>query len=612
MNILEQISAHYWREDTGAAKDLNALADGIEALPIQEEEVAPDYVKYSSNETDTVYSLSKKLGITPGDIQDMNPSMESFRGGDELFISDEKGLLPDESKESLQRPQDWRDTPENKERIAQGRKPINRAEYDTPLGRFFGLDKEGNDLWDHLRVGGALGIIGGAAHKVTKVMDPYAKAQMLKYDIAKITSKLKQGTKLTPKEDRKILELMKDFYEQQGKKALKDAKKTAKADAKQEKRINSGKDAALEEKMRLIEEKHGIKPASNKNKVSEDVIKKTFDQAFKGLEDATTAKRGSFDIESGVNDTWIQKQIDEGINQHLEKMKRDLKLLNGEWVDSPEFARPDSSHIQSQIDVAIDEFIAKEKEMWRSKSQEWIDRTLEELDADEGWKKKRSKGSMDTDISRSSDELDDIFKRISEESTTRSMKDSTRNIIGRAHKNISANIKTFVSPRANLNAARAGLKGPAGGAGGVAAFVYSLIGLARAMEDTDLGALDIMKTIGNIPLVDEDERGYVDPDNILWFREWVKGTGLMLIGGQEAYDNMTVDNLLYFVTASFNPVERIRIIKQIPKSLKDMFVEPLLWLFEQMEGYNTPPVTPMNAIKGQSTPQGQWPPSVQQ
>jgi hypothetical protein len=154
----------------------------------------------------------------------------------------------------------------------------------------------------------------------------------------------------------------------------------------------------------------------------------------------------------------------------------------------------------------------------------------------------------------------------------------------------------FLSPKENIGQVqgmREGLNTKAGKAGGAVFFLYSMIGLLRSIEDTDSKDLT---------------EGWQGP----WFREWMKGTGEMALGGPEAVKNMTIDNLMYYITSIYKPREQLRILAEIPKSLKDVFIEPLLWVSSKMEGYDTPPVTPMNAIRGQSTPSGQYPPSVQQ
>ena len=45
---------------------------------------------------------------------------------------------------------------------------------------------------------------------------------------------------------------------------------------------------------------------------------------------------------------------------------------------------------------------------------------------------------------------------------------------------------------------------------------------------------------------------------------------------------MTVDNLMYYITSIFDPREQARILAEIPESLHDVFVEPLIWAVEKL------------------------------
>jgi hypothetical protein len=155
----------------------------------------------------------------------------------------------------------------------------------------------------------------------------------------------------------------------------------------------------------------------------------------------------------------------------------------------------------------------------------------------------------------------------------------------------------LLDPKANLKALqkmRAATNTKTGKAGGAAFFLYSMIGLLRSIEEGDTKDLT---------------EGWQGP----WFREWMKGIAEMQLGGAESVENMTIDNLMYYITSIYKPKEQLRILSEIPKSLKDVFVEPLLWAMEKLDqGSDTPSVTPMNSRSGQSTPSGQYPPSVQQ
>ena len=161
----------------------------------------------------------------------------------------------------------------------------------------------------------------------------------------------------------------------------------------------------------------------------------------------------------------------------------------------------------------------------------------------------------------------------------------------------SAFAKDLISPTKNIESItsmREGLNTKAGKAGGAVFFLYSIIGLLRSIEEGDTKK-DLTE-------------GWQGP----WFREWMKGIAEMQLGGAESFENMTIDNLMYYITSIYKPREQARILAEIPESLHNVFIEPLLWVGEKMEGYDTPPATPMNAIRGQSTPEGQYPPSVQQ
>jgi len=155
----------------------------------------------------------------------------------------------------------------------------------------------------------------------------------------------------------------------------------------------------------------------------------------------------------------------------------------------------------------------------------------------------------------------------------------------------------LLDPKANLKALqkmRAATNTKTGKAGGAAFFLYSMIGLLRSIEEGDTKDLT---------------EGWQGP----WFREWMKGIAEMQLGGAESVENMTIDNLMYYITSIYKPKEQLRILSEIPKSLKDVFVEPLLWAMEKLDqGSDTPSVTPMNSRSGQSTPSAQYPPSVQQ
>ena len=155
----------------------------------------------------------------------------------------------------------------------------------------------------------------------------------------------------------------------------------------------------------------------------------------------------------------------------------------------------------------------------------------------------------------------------------------------------------LLDPKANLKALqkmRAATNTKTGKAGGAAFFLYSMIGLLRSIEEGDTKDLT---------------EGWQGP----WFREWMKGIAEMQLGGAESVENMTIDNLMYYITSIYKPKEQLRILSEIPKSLKDVFVEPLLWAMEKLDqGSDTPSVTSMNSRSGQSTPSGQYPPSVQE
>jgi len=155
----------------------------------------------------------------------------------------------------------------------------------------------------------------------------------------------------------------------------------------------------------------------------------------------------------------------------------------------------------------------------------------------------------------------------------------------------------LLDPKANLKALqkmRAATNTKTGKAGGAAFFLYSMIGLLRSIEEGETKDLT---------------EGWQGP----WFREWMKGIAEMQLGGAESVENMTIDNLMYYITSIYKPKEQLRILSEIPKSLKDVFVEPLLWAMEKLDqGSDTPSVTSMNSRSGQSTPSGQYPPSVQE
>ncbi len=61
----------------------------------------------------------------------------------------------------------WMNTPENQERIEKGLRPINREAWDTPVGRFLGMEDEDVDVYDILRVYGSMGLVGAGVEKLT-------------------------------------------------------------------------------------------------------------------------------------------------------------------------------------------------------------------------------------------------------------------------------------------------------------------------------------------------------------------------------------------------------------------------------------------------------------
>ena len=91
--------------------------------------------------------------------------------------------------------------------------------------------------------------------------------------------------------------------------------------------------------------------------------------------------------------------------------------------------------------------------------------------------------------------------------------------------------------------------------------------------------------------------------------EFLKGLGTMQMGGEESIENMTLGNLAFALQSIHDPRKKWGIMKEIPQSLNDVLVAPLVNLAKRL-----PPMElhPMNAIRGQSTPAGQYPPQVSQ
>lgn len=124
--------------------------------------------------------------------------------------------------------------------------------------------------------------------------------------------------------------------------------------------------------------------------------------------------------------------------------------------------------------------------------------------------------------------------------------------------------------------------------------------------------LDMIHIIRSV--VEADTKDLTDGWEGPWIQEFFKGLGTMAIGGEESLDvlqNATMKDLVWYTGAltGINPSATLEILKQIPKSIKDvsvaMIIDPLAWAVSGIpEGH------PMNSIQGQSTPMGQYPPQV--
>jgi len=98
--------------------------------------------------------------------------------------------------------------------------------------------------------------------------------------------------------------------------------------------------------------------------------------------------------------------------------------------------------------------------------------------------------------------------------------------------------------------------------------------------------------------------------NMWAITEFLKGLGEVQMGGQEAIDNMTVGNLMYFIQSKFDPRVKWAIMKEIPQSLNDVLVAPLLSLTKRMAvQFDESTAAEVRQKKG-STPMGQYPPQV--
>ena len=127
--------------------------------------------------------------------------------------------------------------------------------------------------------------------------------------------------------------------------------------------------------------------------------------------------------------------------------------------------------------------------------------------------------------------------------------------------------------------------------------------------------LDMIHIIRSV--VEADTKDLTDGWEGPWIQEFFKGLGTMAIGGEESLDvlqNATMKDLVWYAGAltGINPSAKLEILKQIPKSIKDvsvaMIIDPLAWAVSGIPEGET--VHPMNSIQGQSTPMGQYPPQV--
>ena len=143
--------------------------------------------------------------------------------------------------------------------------------------------------------------------------------------------------------------------------------------------------------------------------------------------------------------------------------------------------------------------------------------------------------------------------------------------------------------------------------GGVVGLVLSLIALIRTSEDPDVVAAGgVGKAI---------TEGWQGP----WFKEFMKGLGHFVSGGEEGAKAWTIEHFVYFLSAhpsfGWDQKAKWQLLKEIPKSLKDVamgaIVEPLMWLAEKASKVEIDPIAAAKLRqKSGSTPMGQYPPQV--
>ena len=102
----------------------------------------------------------------------------------------------------------WMNTPENQERIEKGLRPINREAWDTPVGRFLGMEDEDADVYDFLRLSGSTGLVLAGVWKGQDAMLAWAnpseknisKVETRQDKINKITNKIRKDIPLNAEE----------------------------------------------------------------------------------------------------------------------------------------------------------------------------------------------------------------------------------------------------------------------------------------------------------------------------------------------------------------------------------------------------------------------------